>query len=65
MFNKYISFSISLSILGLFVGGIVQWLDISVGSLIDWLIGIASFWWLLITIPWNIYFDARETINGT
>lgn len=65
MFKKYINFSISLSILGLFIGGIVQWLDISVGSLVDWLIGIASFWWLLIivTIPWNIYFDARETIN--
>lgn len=65
MFSKYISFSISLGIIGIITGGIVQWLDISAGSLIDWLIGIASFWWLLIivTIPWNIYFDARETLT--
>ncbi|WP_019504440.1 hypothetical protein [Pleurocapsa sp. PCC 7319] len=65
MFSKYISFSISLGILAAILGGIVQWLNISAGSLVDWLIGIASFWWLLIivTIPWNIYFDARETLT--
>jgi hypothetical protein len=64
MFGKYISFSIGLGILAAIAGGIVQWLNISTGSLIDWLIGIASFWWLLVivTIPWNIYFDARETL---
>ena len=57
-------YSIGLGILVLIVGAIGQWLQISAGSLIDWLIGIASFWWLLIivTIPWNIYFDAREAI---
>ena len=62
---RYVGFSIGLSILLLIVGGIVQWLNISAGSLIDWLIGIASFWWLLVivTIPWNIYFDARETLT--
>ena len=61
---KYISASISLSLLILIVGVILQWLQISVGSLVDWVIGIASFWWLLIivTIPWNVYFDAREAI---
>ena len=64
MFGRYIGFSIGLGILAVITGGIVQWLNISAGSLIDWLIGIASFWWLLviITIPWNIYFDARETL---
>ena len=62
---RYVGLSIGLSILVLIVGGIVQWLNISAGSLIDWLIGIASFWWLLVivTIPWNIYFDARETLT--
>ncbi len=65
MLGRYISFSIGLGILVLITGGIVQWLNISAGSLIDWLIGIASFWWLLVivTIPWNIYFDARETLT--
>ena len=65
MFAKYISFTISLGILTMIIGVVVQWLDIAAGNLIDWLIGIASFWWLLIivTIPWNIYFDACETLN--
>ncbi len=65
MLGRYINFSISLGILVLIVGGILQWLNISAGNLVDWLIGIASFWWLLviITIPWNIYFDARETLT--
>ena len=64
MLDRYIGVSISLGILGLIAGVIGQWLHISTGSLIDWLIGIASFWWLLVivTIPWNIYFDAREAI---
>ncbi len=65
MLGRYVGYSISLGILAIIVGGIGQWLNISAGSLIDWLIGIASFWWLLIiiTIPWNIYFDARETLT--
>ena len=65
MLSKYISFNISVGVLILIIGGISQWLNISLGNLIDWTIGIASFWWLLVivTIPWNIYFDARETLN--
>ena len=65
MLNKYISLNIGIGIMVLIVGGVFQWLNISPGNLIDWSIGIASFWWLLaiITIPWNIYFDARETLN--
>ncbi|MDJ0743945.1 MAG: hypothetical protein QNJ32_11345 [Xenococcaceae cyanobacterium MO_167.B27] len=65
MFDRYIGCSIGLGILLLIAGGIGQWLHISPGNLIDWLIGIASFWWLLVivTIPWNIYFDAREAIT--
>ena len=65
MFSKYIGFSISLGILAVIIGGIVQWLNISAGSLIDWIIGIGSFWWLLVivTIPWNVYFNACETLT--
>ena len=65
MFGRYIGIGISVGILGLIVGGIGKWLHISAGTLIDWLIGIVSFCWLLviITIPWNIYFDAREAIS--
>ena len=65
MLVRYVSWSLWLGIVAIIVGGISQWLSISVGSLVDWLIGIASFWWLLVivTIPWNIYFDACTTLN--
>jgi hypothetical protein len=64
MFLNYIGFSIFLGLLMLLVFGILQWLQIPAGNLVDWLIGVASFWWLLVivTVPWNIYFDAQEVI---
>ena len=50
-----------LAILGF--GGL-QWLHVPSGSLLDWIIGGASFWWLLaiVTVPWNIYFQAQQTL---
>ena len=65
MLRKYVDWSIGLGILTIIAVGIIQWLNISAGSLVDWLIGIASFWWLLVivTIPWNIYFDACEALT--
>ncbi|BAU65740.1 hypothetical protein STA3757_31310 [Stanieria sp. NIES-3757] len=64
MFGKYLSSSIGFSLLILLIGLILQWLHVPTGNLLDWLIGIASFWWLIIivTLPWNIYFDTQETI---
>ncbi|AFZ37128.1 hypothetical protein Sta7437_3630 [Stanieria cyanosphaera PCC 7437] len=64
MLSKYLSFSIGCSILILLIGLILQWLQVPTGNLVDWLIGIVSFWWLIIivTLPWNVYFDTRETI---
>ena len=60
----YIGYTLFVVILVLIAGGFRQFLHIPLSNLIDWLIGIASFWWLLIivTIPWNIYFDASEAI---
>ena len=51
-----------LALLLLLVFGILQWLHIPSGSFLDWMIGIASFWWLLVivTIPWNIHFAAKN-----
>ena len=59
-----VGYTFCVVILVLIAGSIRQFLHISPGNLIDWLIGIASFWWLLVivTIPWNIYFDASEAI---
>ncbi len=60
----YYTFSLSVGFLALIVFFILQWLQIPAGSLADWLIGIAIFYWLLgiVTIPWNIYFDAQEVM---
>ena len=67
MFSNYLGGSIGLGILSLLAlaaFAILQWLHMSAGSLIDWLIGIAIFWWLfvIVTVPWNVYFDAQEVI---
>ena len=58
----YYSLSFGIGFLSLIVFFILQWLQIPAGNLADWLIGIASFYWLLAitTIPWNVYFDAQE-----
>jgi hypothetical protein len=58
-----LSFGIGFLTLGVFF--LLQWLQIPAGNLIDWLIGIASFYWLLaiVTIPWNVHFEAKEVIN--
>ncbi|OKH18412.1 hypothetical protein [[Limnothrix rosea] IAM M-220] len=60
---QYVGFGFGSGFLALVAFFILQWLQIPVGNLVDWLIGIASFWWLLavVTIPWNIYFEAVET----
>ena len=44
---------------------ILRWLDMPVGSFVDWLIGIAVFAWLMtvVTVPWNIHFEAREVLH--
>ncbi len=61
-YGSYIGFSFGSGFIALLAFFILQWLNIPVGNLVDWLIGIASFWWLLavVTIPWNVYFEAEE-----
>lgn len=63
-FGVFIIYNFALAILALLVFGALQWLQIPAGHLVDWVIGAASFWWLLVivTVPWNIYFQARETL---
>ncbi|MFW9264257.1 hypothetical protein A4S05_33930 [Nostoc sp. KVJ20] len=64
----YINFFIS-SIAGIVVVvlaafGLLQWLHIPAGNFLDWVIGGASFWWLLVivTVPWNVHFQAKEVL---
>jgi hypothetical protein len=56
---------IFITFLVLITFGVLQWMQIPKGTLIDWIIGIAAFWWLLIivTLPWNMHFQAKEVLD--
>jgi hypothetical protein len=43
--------------------GLLKFFQISAGTLLDWVLGLAILEWLLVivTVPWNIYFAARRT----
>lgn len=64
MYFNFLGLSLSLPILVLLCFGILEWLHIPAGNFLDWLIGAASFWWLvvIVTVPWNIHFDAKEVL---
>ncbi len=42
----------------------LSWLNMPTGRFSDWIVGILSFWWLLVivTVPWNVYFRAHEVL---
>ncbi|WP_051295895.1 hypothetical protein [Eisenibacter elegans] len=60
-----LSITAGVLLLALLTFSVLQWLQMPVGTFIDWLIGIVAFVWLmtLITVPWNIYFEAREVLS--
>lgn len=62
--NLFVGSSLGIGVLVLVAFGLLQWLHIPAGSFLDWIIGGASFWWLLVivTVPWNIHFQAKEVI---
>jgi hypothetical protein len=64
MVFNFIGLSLGLVILVLGSFGILQWLHIPAGNFLDWVIGAASFWWLLVivTVPWNVHFQAKEVL---
>jgi hypothetical protein len=63
-FNLFISSIVGIVVTVLLAFGILQWLHIPAGSFLDWVIGGASFWWLLVivTVPWNVHFQAKEVL---
>ena len=63
-FNLFISSTISIVVTTLLAFSILQWFSVPAGNFLDWIIGGASFWWLLVivTVPWNIHFKAKETL---
>ncbi|MFN6559864.1 MAG: hypothetical protein RMY28_008650 [Nostoc sp. ChiSLP01] len=62
--NFFISSIASIAIVVLAAFGLLQWLHIPAGNFLDWVIGGASFWWLLVivTVPWNVHFQAKEVL---
>ncbi|MBV9468711.1 MAG: hypothetical protein JO316_17055 [Abitibacteriaceae bacterium] len=63
-FDRFLSTSFVLSLLVLGVYVVLEHYNIPAGRFLDWLIGVGSFWWLLVivTVPWNIHFQARQVI---
>ncbi len=64
MYSSYLSLSFGFVLLLLLTFGGLHWLQVPTGNFVDWAIAAACFGWLLaiVTIPWNIYFDAKEAL---
>jgi hypothetical protein len=64
MYYSFAGFGATTGIFLLLVFAVLQWLHIPAGSFIDWVIAIAIFEWLLliVTVPWNIHFEAKEVL---
>jgi hypothetical protein len=63
-FAGFVGTGVMLTLLVVVVFAVLQWLQVPSGQLLDWIVGIASCWWLLVvvTVPWNIHFQAREVV---
>jgi hypothetical protein len=62
--NFFISSILGIMLVVLLAFGVLQWFHVPTGNVLDWVIGGASFWWLLIivTVPWNVHFQAKEVL---
>ena len=63
-FGRFLGGAFGLSLGCLLVFGLLHWLGMPSGQLVDWVIGLAGCWWLLVvvTIPWNLHFGARQVV---
>lgn len=63
-FGSFAGGALGLSLGVVLLFGLLRWLGMPTGELLDWVIGLAIFWWLLVvvTIPWNIHFGARHVL---
>jgi len=62
--SGFLSFSFGWPIFVLLVFAVLQWFHVPSGNFLDWVIGGASFWWLMVivTVPWNIHFEAKSVL---
>jgi hypothetical protein len=58
-------YNFGLIFFALIAFGILKWFQIPTGSSIDWASGIGIFEWaiIIVTVPWNIYFAAKGTVQ--
>jgi hypothetical protein len=65
MYGSLVVYNSGLIFLAILTFALLNWFQIPSGNLVDWIIGIAIFEWLLIivTVPWNIYFAAQGTVQ--
>jgi hypothetical protein len=52
-------------VLSLLVYGGLRLLEIEIGTLLDWFVGVSSFLWLIVicTVPWDAHFRAKEVLD--
>ncbi len=62
---QVMAFGVVLVIVVLLISVVMRWIDMSTGEFIDWIISIASFFWLIaiVTIPWNVHFEAKKVLS--
>ncbi|MCU0352371.1 MAG: hypothetical protein MUD08_01325 [Cytophagales bacterium] len=60
-----IAFLFFVTFLVLAVFAVLRYLQMTVGNLVDWLIGLAAVWWLtgITTVPWNMHFAAKQVLD--
>jgi hypothetical protein len=63
-FNFFISSIAGIVVTVLLGFSVLQWFHVPAGNFLDWVIGGASFWWLvvIVTVPWNVHFQAKEVL---
>lgn len=64
--GNFIAFSVGLVLIVSVTFGLLTWLHIPTGNFLDWMVGTASFWWLMaiVTVPWNVYFTAKSVLDN-
>lgn len=63
-FSHFLRAAFFTTILVLLAIVVLRLLDVSTGDFVDWVVALLSAWWLTLvtTVPWNVYFEARETL---
>ena len=60
--NAFTGLTLVLVLVALISFAILRWLGAYTGNFLEWSLGVAMFWWLVVvtTIPWNVHFSAKQ-----